>query len=178
MTSNSPVSTSIIFHWTVIIDNQRQNNNEQICDIEVLTSNLNGCELDSSIAKLMIDEYPILSIAATFASSPSVFRGLKELRVKESNRLSAIADGLIACGVDIEIDRDDLIINGSPNNIPGGALIEARMDHRIAMSFLVLGMNSKKPVEIDDTRHIGTSFPNFTGLMNKLGAKIIEPRQK
>ena len=160
------------------IINARQQAGEPVADLVVLSSQLRGVTVPAERAPSMIDEYPILAVAAATAIGQTRMQGLAELRVKESNRLSAIADGLIACGVDIEIDRDDLIINGSPNSIPGGALIESRMDHRIAMSFLVLGMNSKEPIQIDDARHIGTSFPNFTGLMNKLGAKIKEPCQK
>ena len=160
------------------IINARQQAGEPVADLVVLSSQLRGVTVPAERAPSMIDEYPILAVAAATAIGQTRMQGLAELRVKESNRLSAIADGLIACGVDIEIDRDDLIVNGSPNSIPGGALIEARMDHRIAMSFLVLGMNSKEPIQIDDARHIGTSFPNFTGLMNKLGAKIKEPCQK
>jgi 3-phosphoshikimate 1-carboxyvinyltransferase len=160
------------------ISNPREQAGEPVADLIVLSSQLRGITVPAERVPSMIDEYPILAVAATAAIGQTRMQGLAELRVKESNRLAAIADGLTACGVDIKIDGDDLIVNGSPDRIPGGVLIESRMDHRIAMSFLVLGMNSKKPIEIDDTRHIGTSFPNFTGFMNKLGAKIVEPRQK
>ena len=160
------------------ISNPREQAGEPVADLIVFSSQLRGITVPAERAPSMIDEYPILAVAATAAIGQTRMQGLGELRVKESNRLAAIADGLTACGVQIKVDGDDLIVNGSPDRIPGGVLIESRMDHRIAMSFLVLGMNSKKPIEIDDTRHIGTSFPNFTGFMNKLGAKIIEPRRK
>ena len=120
----------------------------------------------------MIDEYPILAVAAAAAEGVTRMQGLAELRVKESDRLAAIADGLAACGVAVEIEGDDLIITGAPNQIPGGVTVESRMDHRIAMSFLVLGMSAKSPIAIDDAHHIATSFPSFVTLMNKIGAKI------
>ena len=119
--------------------NKRKINNEEVCDIYVESSNLNGCELDSSIAKLMIDEYPILSIAATFASSPSVFRGLKELRVKESDRLELIKTNLLKCGVKCEVREDDLFIYHSSKYKINNEKITTNYDHRIAMAFAVLG---------------------------------------
>ena len=160
------------------ISNPREQAGEPVADLIVHSSQLRGITVPAERAPSMIDEYPILAVAATAAIGQTRMQGLAELRVKESNRLAAITDGLTACGVNIKIDGDDLIVNGSPDRIPGGVLIESRMDHRIAMSFLVLGMNSKEPIQIDDARHIGTSFPNFTGLMNKLGAKITEPCKK
>ena len=156
------------------ITNTRKQGGEPVADLVVLSSQLRGVNVPAERAPSMIDEYPILAVAAATAVGQTRMQGLAELRVKESNRLAAIADGLIASGVNIEIDGDDLIVNGSPNRVPGGALIDSRMDHRIAMSFLILGMNSKEPIKIDDARHIGTSFPNFTDLMNKLGANIKE----
>ena len=160
------------------ITNTREQAGEPVADLIVHSSPLRGVTVPAERAPSMIDEYPILAVAAATALGQTRMQGLAELRVKESNRLAAIADGLAACGVNLTIEGDDLIVNGSPNNIPGGALIEARMDHRIAMSFLVLGMTSKEPIKIDDARHIVTSFPNFTDLMNKLGAKIREPHRK
>jgi 3-phosphoshikimate 1-carboxyvinyltransferase len=160
------------------ITNAREQAGEPAADLVIRSSQLRGVTVPAERAPSMIDEYPILAIAAATAIGQTRMQGLAELRVKESNRLAAIADGLTACGVKLELNGDDLIIHGAPNSIPGGASIESRMDHRIAMSFLVLGMNSKKPIKIDDARHIGTSFPNFTGIMNKLGAQIKEPFQK
>ena len=123
----------------------------------------------------MIDEYPILAIAASFSEGVTVMEGVGELRVKESDRLSAVEDGLKKCGVKCESTEDSLTVYGCEDGLPeGGALVETVMDHRIAMSFLVMGMASKNPVEIDDGEVINTSFPNFVGLMNGLGAKIQE----
>ncbi len=147
---------------------------EPVADLVVRTSQLKGVTVPPERAPSMIDEYPVLAVAAAAADGVTRMRGLKELRVKESNRLAAIADGLTACGVGVEIEDDDLIVTGAPASIPGGAQIESRMDHRIAMSFLVLGMTAKQPVAIDDSHHIATSFPSFVGLMKGLGADIKE----
>jgi 3-phosphoshikimate 1-carboxyvinyltransferase len=98
--------------------------------------------------------------------------GLAELRVKESDRLAAIAEGLNSCGIETEIDGDSLIVAGTGGSIPGGGRVEAKMDHRIAMSFLIMGLAAQAPVTIDDATHIGTSFPGFVELMTNLGASI------
>ena len=123
-------------------------------------------------APSMIDEYPVLAIAAAFASGTTRMRGLGELRVKESDRLAAIARGLAACGAKVEIAGDDLIVHGTGRPPEGGSTIAVALDHRIAMSFLVLGMASQKSVAIDDEEAIGTSFPGFRELMNGLGGTI------
>jgi 3-phosphoshikimate 1-carboxyvinyltransferase len=124
-------------------------------------------------APRMIDEYPILAVAAAFAEGRTVMRGLAELRVKESDRLSAIAQGLAACGVAVTVEGDTLIVEGAGGAPPeGGAAIASRLDHRIAMSFLVLGMAARRPTRIDDGEPIQTSFPGFVPLMNGLGASI------
>jgi len=120
----------------------------------------------------MIDEFPILAVAATCADGTTKMRGLKELRVKESDRLFMMANGLKACGVSLEMGEDYLIIHGNGKAPVGGARIETALDHRIAMSFLVLGSVSDGEVEIDDGSPIKTSFPNFIELMNGLGCKI------
>jgi 3-phosphoshikimate 1-carboxyvinyltransferase len=120
----------------------------------------------------MIDEYPILAIAAACAKGTTHMEGLAELRVKESDRLSAMATGLLACGVDIEETENSLTVHGSQLPIIGGTIIAANLDHRIAMAFSVLGMIAKKPVTIDDGSPIATSFPSYVELMNGLGAKI------
>ena len=124
----------------------------------------------------MIDEYPILAVAAACARGRTVMRGLAELRVKESDRLSAIAGGLSGCGVDVAVDGDTLTIDGNGGPPAGGALIETQLDHRIAMAFLVLGLATRLPVRIDDAAPIATSFPGFVGLMTGLGGVIREAR--
>jgi 3-phosphoshikimate 1-carboxyvinyltransferase len=120
----------------------------------------------------MIDEYPILAVAAAFAQGTTRMRGLSELRVKESDRLTAMAGGLTACGVRIEIEGDDLIVHGRGAPPEGGATIAVNLDHRIAMSFLVMGLATGRPVAVDDGAAIDTSFPGFVPLMNALGARI------
>jgi 3-phosphoshikimate 1-carboxyvinyltransferase len=117
----------------------------------------------------MIDEYPILAVAAAFAEGRTVMRGLSELRVKESDRLAATAEMLRVNGVDVEIQGDDLIVNGK-RRAQGGGIVATHMDHRLAMSALVMGLASEQPVQADDTAFIATSFPDFTGLMRSLGA--------
>jgi 3-phosphoshikimate 1-carboxyvinyltransferase len=122
----------------------------------------------------MIDEYPILAVAAAAAQGKTVMRGLAELRVKESDRLAAIADGLAACGVTVEAGDDYLVVTGKGGRPGGGNLrpIVSHYDHRIAMSFLVLGTAAERPVLVDDGRAIATSFPGFLPLMQALGADI------
>jgi 3-phosphoshikimate 1-carboxyvinyltransferase len=119
----------------------------------------------------MIDEYPILAVAAAFAEGTTRMRGLKELRVKESDRLAAIANGLKANGVAVEIDGDDLIVHGT-GRAPGGGTVATHMDHRIAMAFLVMGLASDKPVAIDDGSFIATSFPGYVPMLRGLGADV------
>src|SRR5689334_5483297 len=109
----------------------------------------------------MIDEYPILAVAAAFARGRTVMHGLAELRVKESDRLGAIAQGLDQCGVKVAVSGDTLMVEGADVPPTGGATIATRLDHRIAMAFLVLGMAARQPVSIDDGETIGTSFPGF-----------------
>jgi 3-phosphoshikimate 1-carboxyvinyltransferase len=120
----------------------------------------------------MIDEYPVLAVAAACARGRTVMRGLAELRVKESDRLTGIAEGLAACGVAVTVEGDDLIVEGDGSPPRGGALIATRLDHRIAMAFLILGLAAREPVRIDDSRPIATSFPDFVRLMNQLGASF------
>jgi 3-phosphoshikimate 1-carboxyvinyltransferase len=137
-----------------------------------MASALKAVTVPPERAPSMIDEYPILAIAAACANGTTRMQGLGELRVKESDRLALMADGLKRCGVKVEIEGDDLIVHGNGHPPEGGATVETSMDHRIAMSFLVLGTTSAKPVNIDDGAFIATSFPDFVGLMNRLGAKI------
>jgi len=155
------------------LKNQRVNNNENVCDIEVSTSTLNGCELGAEFADLMIDEYPILAIAASFANSPSIFRGLKELKVKESNRLKLILINLQSCGVNCKIENDDLYIYPSKKYDLITNKIQTDYDHRIAMAFAVMGTKIG-PLNIRDSDSIKTSFPNFINEINNIGGNIIE----
>jgi 3-phosphoshikimate 1-carboxyvinyltransferase len=154
------------------ITNDRDVNGEPVADIEVRASTLRGVDVPPERAPRMIDEYPILAVAAAFARGRSVFHGIGELKVKESDRLAAIARGLAACGVVVEAGEDKLTIHGLAGPPAGGASIATELDHRIAMSFLVLGLGAKAPVAIDDAGPIATSFPGFVALMNGLGARI------
>ncbi len=147
----------------------RSEGGEDIADLRVRASDLTGVDVPASRAPSMIDEYPILAVAAAFAEGTTVMRGLKELRVKESDRLAATADALRQSGVEVEIRGDDLLVHGR-GRPPGGSLVKTHMDHRIAMSALVMGLGSDKPVTVDDAAFIATSFPDFAGLMRALGA--------
>ena len=153
------------------IKNQRTLSGEVVADLNVEHSNLTGCELDAKIAKLMIDEYPILSIAAAFANGPSVFRGLKELKVKESNRLELIRLNLIRCGCDCEVINDNLFIRPSKNYRLANSNIRTDFDHRIAMAFTVMGSRTGN-LFIEDSDSINTSFPNFINIFNQAGGNI------
>ncbi|MGH7030259.1 MAG: 3-phosphoshikimate 1-carboxyvinyltransferase, partial [Stellaceae bacterium] len=135
---------------------------------------LTGADIPAERAPRMIDEYPILAVAAACAKGRTVMRGLAELRVKESDRLAAIATGLAGCGVHVRVDGDDLIVEGDGGPPQGGASIATELDHRIAMAFLVLGLASRQPVRIDDAAPIATSFPDFIPLMSRLGAEFSE----
>jgi 3-phosphoshikimate 1-carboxyvinyltransferase len=152
---------------------ERIEGGEPVADLVVRAGPLKGVEVPAERAPSMIDEYPILAIAAAYAKGRTVMRGLAELRVKESDRLAAIAEGLRACGTEVAIEGDTLIVEGRAS-VKGGAAIKARLDHRIAMSFLVLGLAAQKPVRIDDGATIATSFPDFVALMQGLGAAIGE----
>ena len=152
--------------------NRRDLGGEEVADIRAAHSRLVGVEVPAERAPSMIDEYPILAVAAAFASGRTTMRGLAELRVKESDRLAAIADGLGLNGLAPEIDGDDLIVDGRDGDVPGGGTVLSRLDHRIAMAFLVMGLASREPVAIDDGETIGTSFPGFVPLMRELGAGI------
>jgi 3-phosphoshikimate 1-carboxyvinyltransferase len=126
----------------------------------------------------MIDEYPVLAVAAAFAEGRTKMTGLGELRVKESDRLAAVAEGLKACGVKIELGDDWLAVEGmGAQGMPGGGKVATHMDHRIAMSFLIAGLAAKAPVIVDDTSFVATSFPDFIPLMQKLGAIFQRPNR-
>ena len=152
--------------------NERMAAGEPVADLAVRASALSGVEVPAERAPRMIDEYPILAVAAAFARGRTVMHGLGELRVKESDRLGAIAQGLAACGVAVTVSGDTLTVEGLGGPPPGGADIATRLDHRIAMAFLVLGMAARRPVRVDDGDTIATSFPDFVAAMNRLGAAI------
>lgn len=154
--------------------NPRFEGGEPVADLRVRFSpNLRGIEVLPERAPSMIDEYPILSVVAAFAEGVTTMRGVKELRVKESDRIDAMARGLEACGVRIEEDQDTLIVHGmGAGGMPGGATAKTHIDHRIAMSFLVAGLAAQKPISVDDGSPIATSFPVFQSLMAGLGAQI------
>ena len=161
----------------ITIFNNRTSGGEPIADLRVKASRLRGCIPPASRAASMIDEYPILAALAAFAEGESRFEGIGELRVKECDRIAAMEAGLRACGVAVESGPDWLSVNGSVSvgggdAVRGGAKILTHHDHRIAMSFLIVGLASSLPVEIDDGSMIATSFPDFTALMTSLGAII------
>ncbi len=154
--------------------NPRESHGEPVADIVVTASALNGVRVPAAQAPRMIDEYPALAVAAACAKGQTRLEGLSELRVKESDRLAAIADGLAACGVKVETGEDYLVVDGCDGPPPGleDGAVAAHGDHRIAMAFLTLGAAARRDVIVDDGRMIETSFPDFAGFMNGLGAKI------
>ena len=154
------------------IKNFRTLSGEIVADIDVEYSKLSGCELDAEMAKLMIDEYPILSVAAAFANGPSLFKGLKELKVKESDRLELIKLNLNNCGCECEVINDDLLIKPTKNYKPLDNNIRTDFDHRIAMAFTVMG-SKIGGLFIEDAESINTSFPNFINIFNNAGGNIL-----
>ena len=144
---------------------------EDVADLRVRASSLGGVEVPPERAPFMIDEYLVLGVAASFAEGVTRMRGLKELRVKESDRLAATADMLRVNGVEVEVAGDDLIVHGK-GRAAGGGLVKTHMDHRIAMSALVMGLASEKPVQVDDTAFIATSFPGFVEMMRRMGGEL------
>ena len=157
----------------IVYANQREEAGEPVADLQVTASKLKGVLVPAQRAPSMIDEYPILSVAAAFADGETRMEGLAELRVKESDRLALMANGLSASGVNARAEGDTLIVRGGAAP-KGHSTIAVHLDHRIGMSFLVLGMASEKPIAIDDASAIATSFPGFVSLMNGLGAKIAD----
>jgi len=149
----------------------RDEGGEEVADLRARGSALMGVEVPAARAPAMIDEYPVLAVAAAFAVGTTVMRGLKELRVKESDRLAATAALLRVNGVEAEIDGDDLIVHGKGRAL-GGGFVTTHMDHRIAMAALVMGLASEKPVQVDDASFIATSFPGFVELMRGLAAQL------
>jgi 3-phosphoshikimate 1-carboxyvinyltransferase len=157
----------------IAFESPRVEGGEPVADLRVRFGPMRGVDVPPERAPSMIDEYPILSVVAAFAEGVTVMRGVKELRVKESDRIDAMARGLEACGVRIEEDEDTLIVHGmGPGGVPGGATCKTHIDHRIAMAFLILGMAAKAAVSVDDASPIATSFPLFEGLMTALGADL------
>jgi 3-phosphoshikimate 1-carboxyvinyltransferase len=154
------------------IQGRRIEGGEEVADLRVRASKLKGVDVPAARAPAMIDEYPILAVAAAYAQGETRMRGLYELRVKESDRLAAVADGLRQAGVTCAIEGDDLIVSGGAGQVEGGGLVKTHLDHRIAMSFLCLGLAAQKPVTVDDERMIATSFPTFRPLMDQLGARF------
>ena len=155
----------------LVVEDERVAGGEPVGDLVIRGGELAGVEVPADRAPSMIDEYPILAVAAAFARGATTMRGLSELRVKESDRLGTMAAGLAACGVKVTVEGDDLIVEGG-GRPAGGAAIDAKLDHRIAMSFLVLGGLATAPVTVAGAEAIETSFPGFADLMNGLGAAI------
>lgn len=152
---------------------RRDSGGEDVADLRVRASDLKGVRVPPGRAPSMIDEYPVLAVAAAFAEGETVMEGLEELRVKESDRLAAVAAALKANGVDCSEAASALAVRGRPGGRGlGGGTVATCLDHRIAMSFLVMGLAAEKPVTVDDTAMIATSFPDFAGLMTRLGAVI------
>lgn len=153
--------------------NRREEGGEPMADLRVRFSELTGIDVPPERAVSMIDEYPILAALAALADGPTVMRGIRELRVKECDRIDAMARGLEACGIRIEEGTDYLIVHGrGPRGVAGGTTVSSRLDHRIAMSFLCLGLAAQAPIRVDDGAPIATSFPGFVALMRRLGAEI------
>ena len=150
---------------------RRKEGGEDVADLRVRSGALRAVDVPAERAPSMIDEYPVLAVAASFAEGTTVMRGLKELRVKESDRLAATAALLRANGVNVDIEGDDLIVHGK-GHAAGGGVVTTHMDHRIAMAAMVLGLASDRPVQIDDGTFIATSFPGFVELMRGLGADL------
>jgi 3-phosphoshikimate 1-carboxyvinyltransferase len=154
------------------LENEREVGGEPVADLRVRGATLNGVEVPADRAPSMIDEYPILAVAAACAVGPTRMPGVAELRAKESDRLASVAAGLAANGIKHDIGSDSLVVHGTGTPPPGGGLVATHIDHRIAMSFLVLGLASREPVAVDDGSAIDTSFPGFAALMRSLGANI------
>ncbi len=152
----------------------RETGGEPIADIRVRASKLTGVSVPASRAPSMIDEYPVLAVVAAFADGETRMEGLAELKVKESDRLAATLAGLIANGVDAAAEGDTLIVRGT-RKVAGGGTVATHLDHRIAMAFLTMGLASEKPVTVDDTAMIATSFPEFRNLMQSFGVRFGNP---
>lgn len=152
--------------------NPREEGGEPVADLQVRYSALRGIEVPPERAPCMIDEYPVLACLAAYADGDTVMRGIRELRVKESDRIAATVAGLRANGVEVTEHEDGMTVHGGSGTVSGGGTVETHLDHRIAMSFLCLGLNAQRPVTVDDAAPIATSFPQFETLMSDLGAVI------
>lgn len=174
LTRNGIYTTLVEMGADITFENPRTEGGEPVADLRVRYAETKGIEVPPERAASMIDEYPVLSVVAALSTGKTVMCGVKELRVKECDRIDAMARGLRACGVTVEEDEDTMIVHGmGPGGVPGGATCESFLDHRIAMSFMVLGMAAQKPVSVDDGTPIATSFPVFEDLMKTLGAQIV-----
>ncbi|TRW14867.1 3-phosphoshikimate 1-carboxyvinyltransferase [Glacieibacterium frigidum] len=157
----------------IVRSGEREVGGEPVADLTVRHAALTGIDVPSEWAASMIDEYPVLFVASSFANGRTTMRGIEELRVKESDRIAAMATGLRACGVAVEELPDGLIVEGSGGEAAaGGATVAAVLDHRIAMSFAVLGLHVRAAVTVDDAAPVATSFPNFSGVFEQLGARL------
>jgi len=171
------ITTLLEMGGNIEIMSTRVSGGEDVADLRVRSSELHGVRVPPERAPSMIDEYPVLAIAASFARGETLMEGLEELRVKESDRLSAVAEGLKINGVDCDEGKTSLRVRGVPDGRNLGALradcvVQTHLDHRIAMAFLVMGLASERPVSVDDAGIIATSFPEFMDLMTGLGADI------
>jgi 3-phosphoshikimate 1-carboxyvinyltransferase len=154
------------------VENGREQGGEPVGDLRARASRLRGVVVPPERAPSMIDEYPILAVAAAFAEGTTVMRGIAELRVKESDRIALTAAGLRACGVEVQEEPDGLVVHGRGRPPVGGAEVSTAGDHRIAMAHLALGLAAERPVTVDEPGMIATSFPGFVELMRSLGAEI------
>jgi 3-phosphoshikimate 1-carboxyvinyltransferase len=155
----------------VVFLNERDEGGERVADIRARSTSLKGVTVPAERAPSMVDEYPVLAVVAAFADGETVMQGLAELRVKESDRLTATAGGLAANGVTVRVEGDNLIVTGG-TSVTGGGVVATHLDHRIAMAFLTLGLATETPVTVDDAGIIATSFKEFTSLMTSLGASF------
>ncbi|MFN3688337.1 3-phosphoshikimate 1-carboxyvinyltransferase [Salinarimonas sp.] len=158
----------------IALENEREEGGETVADLRVRASRLRGVDVPAARAPSMIDEYPILAVAAACAEGETRMRGLHELRVKESDRLAAVAAGLAAAGVAHAIEGDDLVVSGAGRAPQGGGTVATHLDHRIAMSFLVMGLVARDGMRVDDGAMIATSYPTFVSSMRGLGASIAD----
>ena len=168
------ITTLLEMGADIAISNSRESGGETIADLRVRSSDLRGVKVPGDRSASMIDEYPVLAVAASFADGDTLMQDVGELRVKESDRLDAVARGLEKNGITVEEGKDWMKVTGKPGGkgLGGGSAVETHLDHRIAMSFLVMGMATEKPMSVDDTSPIATSFPEFIGLMSELGASF------
>jgi 3-phosphoshikimate 1-carboxyvinyltransferase len=168
------IETLLEMGGDIAIENRRNVGGEEVGDIHVRASHLKGIAVPAARAPSMIDEYPVLAIAAAFAEGDTLMQGIGEMRVKESDRVATVLAGLRANGVTAEDTPESLTVHGAAK-VEGGGTVATHLDHRIAMAFLVLGLASEKPVTVDDARPIATSYPEFRNVMAGLGASFADP---